>query len=325
MYLAGDVGGTKTRLGVFEPGAERPRPLVTREYPTEDFAGLPAMLSAFVKEFVNDRGSGPAFRRACFGVAGPVLAGTAEMTNVPWRVDAAAVADAVGLPRVSLINDVQAMAWAVPLLHQEELHTLQPGTRVEDGNMALIAAGTGLGEALIHNVGGRFIPSPGEGGHADFAARTEREIPLLRDLVRRYGRASVEHVVSGPGLLNIHRITHDGACTAVSGNEPDPSAAVSRTALAGTCAGCMAALDMFVEAYGAEAGNHALRSLSSGGLFVGGGIAPRILPALTDGRFMQAFCEKPPHRDLLSRMPVHVVLNEEAGLLGAAVFASRAG
>jgi glucokinase len=190
--------------------------------------------------------------------------------------------------------------------------------------MALIAAGTGLGQALLHNVDGRFVPSASEGGHADWAARTERDITLLRDLVQRYGRAEVEHVVSGRGLLNIHRVTHQGTtCRAVgSDGDPDAPAAISKAALERSCAGCVEALAIFVDAYGAEAGNVALRGVSTGGLFVGGGIAPKILPALTDGRFMRAFRDKGPLEDLLVNMPVRVILNADAGLLGAAVFAA---
>jgi glucokinase len=319
MFLAGDVGGTKTLLGAFEPAVGRPRAIAVRAFATLEFPDLVAMISAFT---AADGIGTASLRAACFGVAGPVVGGTAELTNVPWRVDAGGVAAALGLPRVALINDVQAMAYAVPRLRGAELHPLQAGTAVGGGNLALIAAGTGLGEALIHSVDGRLVPSPGEGGHADFAARTEREIVLLRDLTHRFGRASVEHVVSGRGLVNIHRVAHDRPCLALTGDERDPAAAISQAAMERTCPGCVTALEMFVDAYGAEAGNLALRSVSTGGLFIGGGIAPKILPALVDGRFTRAFSDKPPHHDLLSQMPVNVILNAEAGLLGAAIVAA---
>jgi glucokinase len=186
----------------------------------------------------------------------------------------------------------------------------------------VIAAGTGLGEALLHHVGGRFVPSPGEGGHADFAARNEREIAVLRDLNARVGRAAVEHVLSGTGLENLHRVTHqDRPCLAADAVDAPAAPVISAAALSGRCPGCVEALDIFVDVYGAEAGNLALRSLATGGVFVGGGIAPKILAALSDGRFMHAFRDKPPHRALLSAMPVSIILNAEAGLLGAAVFA----
>jgi glucokinase len=187
----------------------------------------------------------------------------------------------------------------------------------------LIAAGTGLGQAMLHNIDGRFVPLASEAGHADFAARTEREIALARDLTARYGRADVEHVISGRGLVNIHRVAHDRPCAAgVDLESPAAPAAISSAALERRCAGCVGTLDMFVEAYGAEAGNLALRVVSTGGLYVGGGIAPKILPALTSGAFMKAFLAKPPLDGMLSAMPVRVILNAESGLLGAAVFAA---
>ena len=260
---------------------------------------------------------------ACFGVAGPVIGDTAELTNVPWRVEARAIAARFGFARVDLLNDLQAMAYGVTVLQPSELHVLQAGESRPDGNVGLLAAGTGLGEALLHNVGGRLIPSPSEGGHADFAARNEREISLLRRLIARFGRAQVEDVVSGPGLRNIHDVTHTGACRGVADLESrDAPAAIAAAALEHRCDGCVEALEMFVEAYGAEAGNLALRAVSTGGLFVGGGIAPKILPAMSDGRFIRAFREKAPFESLLAAMPVKVILNPETGLLGAAVYAA---
>jgi glucokinase len=211
----------------------------------------------------------------------------------------------------------------VPVLSNDEVLVLQEGRVNPDGNIAIIAAGTGLGEGLLHNIEGRRVPSPSEGGHADFAARTEREIALVRDLTARYGRADVEHVISGRGLLNLHRVAHAVACAmAIDLSDPNAPAAITTAALDRRCEGCVETLDMFVEAYGAEAGNLALRSVSTGGVFVGGGIAPKILPALTTGAFMRAFNAKPPLDAMLREMPVKVILNEEAGLLGAAVFAN---
>ena len=203
-----------------------------------------------------------------------MIGDAAELTNVPWKVDARAIAHRFGFARVDLLNDLQAMAYGVTVLQESEVHVLQAGEPLKDGNIGLLAAGTGLGEALLHNVGGRFIPSPSEGGHADFAARNEREIRLLRRLIARFGRAQVEDVVSGPGLRNIHPIAHAGPCLGVEDlDSPDAPAAISAAALERRCEGCVEALEMFVEAYGAEAGNLALRVVSTGGLFVGGGIA----------------------------------------------------
>jgi glucokinase len=191
--------------------------------------------------------------------------------------------------------------------------------------MAVIAAGTGLGEAFLHRIGDRFVPAASEGGHADFAARNEREMALVRDLIARVGRAEVEGVVSGNGLVNIHRVTHTGPCAAaVNIDDPLAAAAISEAALSRACSGCEEALAMFVDAYGAEAGNLALRTVATGGVFVGGGIAPKILPALTGGAFMRAFVDKAPFRAMLGRIPVKVIRNPEVGLLGAAVHAMLA-
>jgi glucokinase len=320
MLLAGDIGGTSTRLGLFDTSLPRPSRRAFRAFTTLDYPDLPTMIAAFLREQSLDGG---AIDRACFGVAGPVLDDAAELTNVPWRVDAASVAAAFRLKRVHLLNDLKAMAYSVPVLDEAELSTLQQGEADPRGNVCLIAAGTGLGIALLHNADGRLIPSPSEGGHADFAARTEREIALLRDLTARFGRAEVERVVSGPGLANIHRVTHPARCPAVAAlDDPDAPAAITAAALAGRCAGCVEALDMFVEAYGAAGGNLVLGGVTTGGLYIGGGIAPKILPALQTGRFLSAFRAKAPFEDLLKQVPVKVILNDEAGLLGAAVFAA---
>jgi glucokinase len=319
MLLAGDIGGTKTLLGLFDPRPARPRPVLVRTFTTIEFADLPAMIDVFRTDPAVE---GAVLDAACFGVAGPVTDDTAQLTNVPWHVDARTVARQFGIPRAALLNDLQAMAYSVPVLQPSELQTIQGGEALRGGNMALIAAGTGLGEALLHNVNGRFIPSPTEGGHADFAARSERDIDVLRALIRRAGRAEVEGVLSGPGLVNLYHVTHDAPCTEVGPDDADAPAMITAAALDRRCASCVEALHLFVDAYGAEAGNLALRSVSTGGLFIGGGIAPKILPALTDGRFLRAFLDKTPMRELLVHMPIHIILNAEAGLLGAAVYAA---
>jgi glucokinase len=320
MILAGDIGGTKTQLGLFDSVPARPRPIAVRTFSTLDYPDLPTMIAAFLD---GDDTRNASISTATFGVAGPVIGESAELTNVPWQVHAPEVAARFGMSRVRLLNDLQAMAYSIPVLREGEVHVLQEGEALRGGNIALIAAGTGLGEALLHSVDGRFVPSPSEGGHADFSPRTERDISLLRHLTARYGRADVEHVVSGRGLINIHRATHSTACAAgVDLDDPGAPAAISTAALEHRCPGCAETLDLFIEAYGAESGNLALRSVSTGGLFIGGGIAPKILPALSTGLFMRAFLTKPPLEEMLRRMPVKVILNREAGLLGAAVFAA---
>jgi glucokinase len=320
MILAGDIGGTKTRLGLFDDRPSRPKPVMMRTFATLDYPGLVEIISAFARE---PEVHGVDLDAACFGVAGPVVDDEAKLTNVPWHVSGREVAKAFAIRRVAVINDLLAMAHAVPVLHEAELHTVQEGESLRGGNLALIAAGTGLGQSLLHNVRGRFIPSPSEGGHADYAARTEREITVLRELTHRFGRAEIEHVLSGPGLVNLYRITHQGPCPIVDiETERDAPAKISTAAIERKCRGCIEALELFVDAFGAEAGNLALRSFSTGGLFIGGGIAPKILPALTDGRFLRTFLDKGGMRSLLQRIPVHVIRNDDAGLLGAAVYAA---
>ena len=323
MILAGDIGGTKTLLGLFDALPARPCALAVHSFSTLDYPDLPSMIAAF---FTTADVSRADVDRACFGVAGPVIGESAELTNVPWRVDAVRVAKTFSLSHVRLLNDLQAMAHSITVLHEDELRVLQQGEPLRGGNIALIAAGTGLGEALLHNVDGRFVPSASEGGHADFSARTEREIAVLRALTERYGRVEVERVVSGRGLSNLHRVVHAAPCKA--GIDPDDlesPAAISAAAIERRCSACVEALDIFVEAYGAEAGNLALRSVATGGVFVGGGIAPKILPQLESGPFMASFRAKTPLEPMLSAMPVKVILNAEAGLLGAAVFAGALG
>jgi len=325
MIVAGDIGGTKTLLGLFDAAPARPRPVVVRSFGTLDFPDLPTMIAGFLEqgEAAGAIATHGRIEAACFGVAGPVVDETVKVTNVPWFVDARRVATALAIARVSLLNDLEALAHAVPALRESETHVLQEGEALRGGNIGLIAAGTGLGQALLHNIDGRFVPSASEAGHADFAARTEREIALTRDLTARYGRADVEHVVSGRGLVNIHRVAHQEPCAAaVDLASADAPAAISAAAQERRCTGCVETLDMFIEAYGAESGNLALRAVSTGGLYIGGGIAPKILPALTTGAFMRAFLAKPPLDPMLRAMPVKVILNAESGLLGAAVFAA---
>ena len=327
MFLAGDVGGTKALLGLFRPGRDRPTAQVVREYATLDFDGLDDIVLTFLEE------TGTASVDAVsLGVAGPVTGLIARMTNVPWVADASRIGERVGNPPVRLLNDLEAMASAVPVLEPDELAVLQGGTAVAGGNAALIAAGTGLGEALLHNVNGQFVPSASEAGHADFAARTPRELAFVEEMSRVHGRVDNERVISGPGLVNLFRFTHGTqdlrhACRAL-GPDVDPvdmPAAISEAALEGRCEQCGEALEMFVEAYGAEAGNLALRTVATAGVYIGGGIAPKILPALESGAFLAAFHDKEPMADFMRTLPVSVILNPAAGLLGAAIRATQIG
>jgi glucokinase len=324
MLLAGDVGGTKTLLGLFESDARRPRPVATFTYATNAFQSFTAILDAFARDVERPF----TIEAAAVGVAGPVVGRSARLTNISWDISAAEITSRLAVTRVALLNDLEAMATSVEALTDEELVVLQEGTPRLDGNAAVIAAGTGLGQAYLHRVdmgGGaaRLLPVPSEAGHADFAARTDRELELVRMLRDRYGRAEVEQVVSGPGLLNLHQFTHRGGeCEMLEGAE-DKAARVSQAGLSGRCQGCVEALRMFVSAYGAEAGNLALRGVATAGLYVGGGIAPKILPMIRGNLFMDAFLAKAPMSELIARIPVKVIMNADAGLLGAAVHAQQ--
>ncbi|HXD72659.1 MAG TPA: glucokinase [Vicinamibacterales bacterium] len=319
--LAADVGGTTTRLGVFETGAPRPRPIAVRTYGTTEFGGFPEVVAAFLRDAAIDARS---IGHACFGVAGPVLDGRATLTNTPIEVNAAAIGKATGIGRVSLLNDLEALACAVPALADDEVRVLQRGRPVAGGAIAVIAAGTGLGEAVLYDIEGRLVAKATEAGRSDFAARTDRDIVVLRELTRTYGRAAVEHVVAGVGLVHIHKALHRSCRAGIDFGSADAPAKISAAALARACPGCIDALDVFVEAYGAEAGNLALRTVATGGVYVGGGIAPKILDALAGGSFLAAFRSKAPFTSLLEAMPVKVILNADAGLFGAAIFCSRA-
>ncbi len=369
MLLAGDIGGTKTLLGLFERGAagERPRPVLVREFGTLDFDSFEEIVDEFLG--VRDGAAAPTARRQaepgieamCVGVAGPVNGLVARLTNVPWIVNLGLVAPRVGRARLKLLNDLEAMAHSVAFLEPDELAVLQEGVATPRGNAALIAAGTGLGEALLHNLSGRFVPSPSEGGHADFGPRNMRELELAAFMMRERERVEVETFLSGPGLVNIYRFVHGGerasrashasgagrwgpaservgesegrspsayddtiGCEGVPDGTDllDAPAQITGAALQNDCLRCVDTLDLFVDLYGSEAGNLALRSVATAGVYVGGGIAPKILPALESGRFLDAFRDKPPMADLLATIPIRVILNEQAGLVGAAVHAA---
>lgn len=258
------------------------------------------------------------------GVAGPIVGGRARLTNHPWTIDGAAIGRTLGAP-VHLLNDLEALAYSLDALQAHEVVPLHEGRPDPAGPKAVIAAGTGLGQAVLVRVNGQSLACPAEAGHADFGPRGPREDELVRMLRARYGRATVEHVLSGPGLVNLHRLTHAGVpCEATRGlNETDQPAAISAAALGHRCVGCQEALELFVSAFGSEAGNLALRTLATGGLYVGGGIAARLEPALRSLGFLDAFLGKPPMESLLDRIPVRLITAEDAGLLGAAVAAQR--
>jgi glucokinase len=322
MLLAGDVGGTKIFLGLFARNGARPKAIEIRSYRTLDFTDLGAVSLHFLRETSTAPRD---IEAAVFGVAGPITGARAHLTNVPWIVDLDALRRDVAIPRAHLLNDLEALAWCVPVLTSDEIEVVHEGRPDAGGNVALIAAGTGLGIALLPNVDGRLVPRASEGGHVDFAPRNADEHALAEALTRDYGRVDIERVVSGPGLANIHRILHPHQCGTLTPMPPshDLPAAISRAALEAGCPSCIRSLECFVSAYGASAGNLALTVLATGGVYLGGGIAPRILPALRWPCFMQSFLDKSPMDALISRVPVKVILNPRAGLLGAATYVSR--
>ncbi|MEN8205171.1 MAG: glucokinase [Pseudomonadota bacterium] len=320
--LAGDIGGTNTRLAVFNVAGQQPEILARASYPSQQYASLQDVIAVFLETHRYT------LQAACFGVAGPVHQQEAKITNLPWQISAADIAESLELARVSLLNDLEATAWGLRTLKAEDFHTLQQGTGQSAGNAAIIAAGTGLGEAGLYFDGQQYHPFACEGGHTDFSPQTELGMALLRYLSTRHEHVSWERVVSGTGLVSMHeclcqlrqRESPDWLQQAM--REGDPAAAISEAAQQGHDAICEEALDMFVHLYGVEAGNLALKLMATGGLYIAGGIAPKILPQMQNGTFMDAFLAKGRMRGLLERIPVRVVLNDEAALQGAAIYAA---
>lgn len=353
MILAGDIGGTKTNLALFDWKTERVEPARAQSFLSGDYGSLEEILAEFLKppatsppataeeEATPDSaGQAPStaapeepsqIEAACFGVAGPVLENRSKTTNLPWVVDGAEIAKRFEIPLVRLLNDLEATAYGLLTLQPDELHVLNAG--VPSGGkqaLALIAAGTGLGEAILFWDGTRYRPMPSEGGHSDFGPNSDLEIELLRHLRTSYVHVSWERALSGPGLHAIYEFLRD-----TKRNEPtwvaerlklgDPAAIISEIGLSGQAEICAQALDLFASIYGAEAGNLALKALAVGGVYIGGGIAPKLLPKLKDGTFMKAFTAKGRYKRLLSTIPVRVILNQKTALLGAAAVAATLG
>ncbi len=320
MILAGDVGGTKVHLALYEFTDGDLKHARDQQFPAKEYSGL----EEIVKEFIVTE----KVTAACFGVPGPVREGRLRLTNLPWTLDSRELSTHLKIDYVFLINDLQANGYGIAELSSEQVYTLSEGDARQIGNRALISAGTGLGEAFLIWDGRDYVPYPSEGGHSDFAPRNEDEIDLLRFLMQKYnGRISFERVVSGQGLTNCYeflrevRGVEEPAWLAERMTTGDPNAVITELAMAAKSEICEKALDMFVSAYGAEAGNLALKILSAGGLYVGGGIAPRILEKLKDGTFMKAFSDKGRLSQLLLHMPVRVILESRTALIGAAAYA----
>jgi glucokinase len=321
--LAGDIGGTKTAVAIAEVGPRSLSFARTRRYPSAAWAGLAEIL----EDFLADERQRP--RTAAFGVAGPVLDGRAKVTKLPWLLDERALSARLRIRRVRLINDFVAAALAVPRLSTRRAALIVPGRREPGGPIGVIGAGTGLGQAVLLPSGRDWIGVASEGGHVDFGPRDDREDGLVRFVRERFGRVDRDRLLSGEGLGHIYdfvksqRGRRDSPLVARAFAEEDRAAAISRFALSGRDRLCSEALEIFVSIYGSEAGNLAIQYRSTGGVFLAGGIAPKILPALRDGLFQTSFRSKPPLEGLLARIPVRVVLDPDVGLVGAAVEAYR--
>jgi len=325
MILAGDIGATNSRLAFFKVEGKRLSPVVEGIFPSGEHKTLDEIVAAFVSRHPLP------LKHACFGVAGPIRKGRAEPVNLPWVIDQRQLAGMLHLETVDLINDLEANAYGVSALEQHDFHTLNQGAPDATGNAAVIAAGTGLGEAGLYWDGVGHRPFATEGGHADFAPRNELEVELLRYLEPQFAHVSWERVLSGPGLFSIYKFLRDSQ----RGAEPhwladairgrDAAAVISQAAIEGRSALCVQALEIFISLYGSEAGNIALKFLATGGVFIGGGIAPKIIEKLKGPTFMIAFTSKGRLRPLLEAIPVHVILNDRAALLGAARCAALRG
>ena len=326
MLLAGDIGGTKTNLAIFTREAGPRAPTAEGTFPSGDYPSLAALVQKFLA------GHGVPIERASFGVAGPVVAGQARITNLPWVMEEHELASILQIEHVRLLNDLESIAHAVPFLQPDDLQTLSAGQAVAGGTLAVIAPGTGLGEAFLVWDGTRYRSQPSEGGHTDFAPANGLEIELLRYLQAQKEHVSYERVCSGLGLPNIYAFLRDSGYAA----EPewlaeelaaaaDPTPIIVNAALGGSSEHgealasdlCIATLNMFISILGAEAGNLALKVLATGGVYIGGGIPPRIIHALSQERFLIAFRSKGRFEELLRTIPIHVILNPKIALLGA--------
>lgn len=319
MILAGDIGGTKTNVALFEQDAQQlGTPINQKSFPSKQYHSLNAIIEEYVAANPAD------VKASCFGIAGPVVGGRVETPNLAWTVDGDALARTIGVERVDLINDLEATAYGIEGLKDTQLFTLNAGD-VREGHRALIAAGTGLGMAGIFWDGQKYRPIASEGGHADFAPSNVEEIDLLRYLTDKFhGHVSYERALSGPGLFNIYSFLRDTkraeepAWLAEEIASGDKTAAVSKAALGNKAEIAVKALDLFVQIYGAAAGNLVLTFKSVGGLYIGGGVAPKIIEKLKDGKFMTAFQDKGRMSALVGSIPVHVVLDDKTALYGAA-------
>jgi glucokinase len=318
LVLAGDIGGTKTNLGLFRRGKNRPVLKVAETYSSPEAPSLEHIVKIFLtKHQVR-------VSKACFGIAGPVIGGRVKTTNLPWDISETRMKRKLDLSHVFLINDLTATALAVPLLSSKELFSLNKGKARKEQNIAIMAPGTGLGAGFLIQWDGKCIPISSEGGHVDFAPNSKAELELWRYLRKKYGHVSIERVISGPGLVNIYSWLKDSGryreplWLARKFEEMEPAAAISEVGLANRHPLCVEAMNVFVSVLGAVAGNLALTAMTTGGVYLGGGIPPKILPKLQEPLFIQAYKNKGRFEKIVEKIPVKVILNEKTALLGAA-------
>jgi glucokinase len=323
MILAGDIGGTSTRLGLFEVHAHGVEPIRTQSYHSADFPGLDKIALTFLGDERSQ------IDAACFGIAGPVRHGHVTGPNLAWEADEGSLARELNITNVKLINDLEANAHGLPALNPEDMVTLQTGAPDAQGNRAVISVGTGLGEAGVYWNGKAHLPFACEGGHADFAPRNELESALLTFLHGKFERVSYERVLSGSGQFLLYEFLRDvkkrPETPVVAGRmqSADPAAVITKAGLAGECPLCREALDWYVSLYGAEAGNLALKMMAIGGVYIGGGVAPKIIQKLQEPIFLNSFLAKGRMRSLLAGMPVRVIIKDTTALLGAARVAAQ--
>lgn len=324
MLLAGDIGGTKTALALYSPERGAREPIAEERYPSTEYPSLKAIVLKFLE------GKQTKLTHATFGVAGPVVGGRAQITNLDWVVDAAELADALGLMHVSLLNDLESVANAVPYLNDQDQVALNRGQAQPSGSIAVVAPGTGLGEAFLVHDGVHYVAYASEGGHTNFGPATTLEFDLLHYMQSRFDHVSYERVCSGKGIPSLYDFLKDTGryeepdwLRARLATLEDRTPAIVNAADEARAEICAATVALFVSVLAGEASNLALKVLSTGGVYIGGGIPPRILPELKKPVFMQAFLRKGRFADLLSRMPVYVILNPNVALLGAAQYGLR--
>lgn len=325
MLIAGDIGGTKTNLALFDPDRGKYAYSHLATYPSQNYPNLKTIVQEFIQECKSSHALSE-IEVACFAIAGPVVGGVCRATNLPWVVESAELSKTLKIPQVHLLNDLEANAYAIDILAPDSLLQIAPGHPKSSGNRAVISPGTGLGEAGLYFDGLKYCPFATEGGHTEFGPLNELQIDLCRFLIAKYGHASYERILSGPGLHNVYLFYKEvlnlpePSWLADELKQTDPAKVITQYALNGKSEICVESLNLFVSILGAEASNCALKYMATGGIYLGGGIPPKILPKLEEPSFYQGFIDKGRFQSLLEEIPIHVILDDKASLKGAARF-----